>query len=240
MIQIWFQNKFRQLRGIHRSQRPVTWSLDVSLDLRMNKCLSNRQAGDLRRHRTHYDVAVMSLPYNRCWFSISWFVKGVRNRQHTFVPLQWRHNERDGASNHQPHDYLLSRLFKAQVKEIIKAPRHWPVWGEFTGEFPAQRAATPKMFPFDDVIMRIIKKPQALYGILVNIGSGGVHKSLRALKNKSSWISPVNKIHIFQCVGKIFCEEFQRVPSKFHAKYLTHALKDTIFINRWKIKSSWI
>ena len=31
-----------------------------------------------------------------------------------------------------------SRLFikpfiQAQIKENIKAPRHWPLWGEFTG-----------------------------------------------------------------------------------------------------------
>ena len=48
--------------------------------------------------------------------------------------LQWRHNELDGVSNHQPHDCLLNRLFKAQIKENIKAPRHWPLWGEFTGD----------------------------------------------------------------------------------------------------------
>ena len=47
--------------------------------------------------------------------------------------LQWRHNERNGVSNYQPHDCLLNRLLKAQIKEIIKAPRHWPLWGEFTG-----------------------------------------------------------------------------------------------------------
>ena len=29
---------------------------------------------------------------------------------------------------------LLNRLFKAQSKENIKAPRHWPLWGEFTGD----------------------------------------------------------------------------------------------------------
>ena len=41
-----------------------------------------------------------------------------------------------------------SRLFiqsfvHAQIKENIKAPRHWPLWGELpvTGEFPAQRAS---------------------------------------------------------------------------------------------------
>ena len=35
--------------------------------------------------------------------------------------------------------------------------------------------------------------------------------------------SPLHKIHISQCM--IFCVEFQRVPMKFHAKYLTYTLK---------------
>ena len=54
-----------------------------------------------------------------------------------YVPwksLQWHHNERNGVSNHQPRDCLLDCLFKAQIKEIIKALRHWPLWGEFTGD----------------------------------------------------------------------------------------------------------
>ena len=49
--------------------------------------------------------------------------------------------------------------------------------------------------------------------------------NLRALK-----IACLNEIHIFQCKGKTFCAEFQRFPLKFHTKYLTHILKDTIFI----------
>ena len=48
--------------------------------------------------------------------------------------LQWRHDERDGVPNHQPHDCLLIRLFEAQIKENIKVPRHWPLCGEFTGD----------------------------------------------------------------------------------------------------------
>ena len=48
--------------------------------------------------------------------------------------LQWRHNEYDGVSNHQANECLLSRLFKAQINENIKAPRHWRLWGEFTGD----------------------------------------------------------------------------------------------------------
>ena len=51
-------------------------------------------------------------------------------------PIQWRHNERDGVSR------LFTQPFvQAHIKEIIKAPRHWPLWGEFTGEFPAQRVS---------------------------------------------------------------------------------------------------
>ena len=70
--------------------------------------------------------------------------------------LLWRHNGRDGVTNHQPHDCLLNRLFMRRSKETSKlrvtglCVRNSPV----TGEFPAQRAVTRKMFPFDDVIMR--------------------------------------------------------------------------------------
>ena len=64
-----------------------------------------------------------------------------------------------------------------------------------------------------------------------NVTQGG----LRALK-----ISHVNKMHIFQCIAKLFCVEFQREPLKFHTKYLTHILKDTIFIQHWNFKSSWL
>ena len=41
----------------------------------------------------------------------------------SWLSLQWRHNERDGVSNHQPRHCLLNRLFR--IKENIKAPRHW-------------------------------------------------------------------------------------------------------------------
>ena len=50
------------------------------------------------------------------------------------ITLQLRYNERNGISNHQPSDCLLNRLFKAQIKENIKDPRHWPLSGEFIGD----------------------------------------------------------------------------------------------------------
>ena len=48
--------------------------------------------------------------------------------------LQWRHNEHDGVSNHQAYECLLKRVIQTQMNENIKAPRHRPLWGEFTGD----------------------------------------------------------------------------------------------------------
>ena len=52
------------------------------------------------------------------------------------VALLWRHNGHEGVSNHQPNDCLglLNRLIQAQIKENIKAPRHWPLCREVTGD----------------------------------------------------------------------------------------------------------
>ena len=49
------------------------------------------------------------------------------------VSLQRRHNEHNSDSNHQPHDCLVNHLLSADQRNI-KAPRHWPLWAEFTGD----------------------------------------------------------------------------------------------------------
>ena len=47
--------------GEFPTQRPVMRSFDVFFDLRLNKLLNkNHEAGDLTRHRAHYDVFVMT------------------------------------------------------------------------------------------------------------------------------------------------------------------------------------
>ena len=75
--------------------------------------------------------------------------------------------------------------------------------------------------------------------LVLHRGSGGRFKNTYELLNlRALKFSYVNKIHIFQCMGKIFCVEFQRYPLKFHTKYLTHTLKDMIFMQFWNFKSS--
>ena len=59
------------------------------------------------------------------------------------VTLQWRHNGRNGVSNHQPHDCLLNRLFRCRSMKTPKLRVTGPCAGNspVTGEFAAQRAS---------------------------------------------------------------------------------------------------
>ena len=78
-------------------------------------------------------------------------------------PLRWRHNERNGISNHQPHDCLRNRLFRPRSKETSKLRVTGLCEGNspVTNGFPHKGPVTRKMFPFDDVIMDVnsIKVP---------------------------------------------------------------------------------
>ena len=62
--------------------------------------------------------------------------------------IQWRHNERDGVPNHQPHDCLLDRLFKRRSRKhqssasLAFVRENSPL----TGEFPTQMASNEGHF----------------------------------------------------------------------------------------------
>ena len=80
---------------------------------------------------------------------LSWFISRSWNRgQHALThrhhtALQWRHNGRDGVSNHQPHDCLLNRLFRRRSNKTPKLRVTGLCAGKspVTGEFPAQMAS---------------------------------------------------------------------------------------------------
>ena len=46
--------------------------------------------------------------------------KMLGNRASSSLSWQWRHNEHDGVSNHQPHDCLLKRIFRRRSKKTSK------------------------------------------------------------------------------------------------------------------------
>ena len=57
--------------------------------------------------------------------------------------LQWRHNGRDGVSNHQPHDCLLNCLFRrrSKIKSKLRVTDLCAGNSPVTSEFPAQKAS---------------------------------------------------------------------------------------------------
>ena len=149
--------EFTGHRWIHRTKTSDAELRCFLGSARINVWANNRDAGDLRRHRAHYDVIVMGhnhIIHCQCWRTRG----GKMNRRfafNTLQELQRRHNERDGVSNHQPHDCFLNRSLRFRSKKTSKLRATGLCAGNspVTGEFLAQWPVTPKMSPFDDVII---------------------------------------------------------------------------------------
>ena len=94
---------------------------------------------------------------NMSWVSLIQLNFGfiLLNVTTNILPLHWRHNDHDGASNHQPHSCLLNRLFRRRSKKTSKLRVTGLCVGNSPGpvNFPHKGSVTLKMFPFDDVIM---------------------------------------------------------------------------------------
>ena len=126
----WLSNVCRRLSSaffhyeIHDSLRNTLTTLSIYLmfsDLHSFEILADIPSISLSRHKKDLQLhKVFSTRYT-CWHSF-------------YTTLQWRHNETECVSNHQPHVCELNGLFKAQIKQNIKAPRHWPLSEEFTGD----------------------------------------------------------------------------------------------------------
>ena len=105
----------------------------------------------------------------------------TRGRTKSCKSLRWRHNGHDGVSNHQPHDYLLNRLFGHRSKKTsnlcvtglcggihrgpVNSPHKWPV--------------TRKMSPFHDVIISHILSKRVSGEWPYCIPSNGVVSKIR-------------------------------------------------------------
>ena len=95
--------------GDFPTQRPVTRSLDVFFDLRLiNDWVNNREAGDLRRHRGHYDVIVMGT-----FFCFKWYTVLAQNN------LVWYFSSPYARWILCTRDQLLARVFWLTAHEHI-------------------------------------------------------------------------------------------------------------------------
>ena len=111
----------------------------------INICLINHMTQMISWHRIWMVGLVMS------WIDPRLFLTNNHQVLNRFIALQWRHNEHDGVSNHQPYDCLLNRLFIRRWKKTSKLR----VTGLCEGCIPRHKGpVTRKMFPFDDVIMK--------------------------------------------------------------------------------------
>ena len=78
---------------------------------------------------------------------------------------------------------------QAQIKENIRAPRHGPLCGNspVTGEFPALRPVTRKMFPFDDIIKIIKMLGCIMYFISASTTPTGIDNALHIDISVCTW-----------------------------------------------------
>ena len=119
----------------------------------------------LTKHSAHFlhynDVIMSSMASEITGVAIvcSTVGSGADQRKHH----QWRHNGRDGVSNHHPH-CLLNRLSSAHQRKhhsstslaFVRGIHRWRM------NSPHKKPVTRKMFAFDDVIMTV-RRPIALF-----------------------------------------------------------------------------
>ena len=118
----------------------------------MNCCFKNND------YQTLYIITVNSIGHT---FTIDscqiWDILQRENNERVRLSLQWRHNERDGVSNHQPHESIVySTVYSRRRSKnhqssaplvFVRRIHRWPV------NSPHKGPVTRKMLPFDDVIM---------------------------------------------------------------------------------------
>ena len=163
LVKIQQNREFTGHLWIPRTQRPVTRSVAVFFYLRLNKRLSKHSWGwwfethlrSLWRHSSVYWISYnymidCNIEYQLtkdCWCKPCYYkyinmeIKPIslKSNNHTinlvkYVSLQWRHNGRDGVSNIPVSLWFTQPFIGEQIKENIKAPRHLPLCGEFTGD----------------------------------------------------------------------------------------------------------
>ena len=88
------------------------------------------------------------------WYKGHGIKKIIHITDHLHSSLLWRHNGRESVSNHQPHDCLFNPLIRRRSKKTSKLR----VTGLCAGNSPGSHKwpVTWKVFPFDDVIMRLV------------------------------------------------------------------------------------
>ena len=116
------------------------------------------------------------------------------------LSLRWRHNGRDSASNHQPHECLLNRLIRRRSKKTsnstslafvwvihrgpVNSPHKWPVTRKcFHLMTPSCSFTSPGDDALDLLTFSSYKKPQELLKWITNLSDRYTHKAVTCKGN---------------------------------------------------------
>ena len=123
--------------------------------------------------------------------------------------LLWRHNGRDGVSNHQPHDYLLNRLFRRRSKKTskLRVTGLCAGYSPVTGELPAQMASNAE-FVFLWWCHHSIKRSIRKYQIAAV--TGYICPSL--FHHLSQWLTESPKYYFVYKKNEYNCFFFKHYP----------------------------
>ena len=110
---------------------------------------------------SHLSWSILMQPQEMQSFSWScWWLYPVLYKHQIYVrlvmwltSLQWRHNGRDGVSNHQRLDCLLNRFYRRRSKKTSKLRDFERGIHRGPVNSPHKWSVMRKMFPFDDVIL---------------------------------------------------------------------------------------
>ena len=137
----------------------------VAIEMSMSTIRYIIPYGKLDFSNVLFKIITKPIVYSICIFTLHFVHYGLNCRMTLFV---WDINTTEHYNDVIMRNWRLkSGLFtqpfiQAQIKWNIKAPHHWPLWGEFIDDrwisrmnSPHKRPVTRVMFPFDDVIMTI-------------------------------------------------------------------------------------
>ena len=103
-------------------QSSQKWRMVSSIQLRQNRSFLVIKSIEIEFVKTQL-AGLLSREMNSILGDVmgSWDSKALMAAVNVWrKPLQWRHNEHDGVSNHQHHGWLLNRLYKCRSKKTWK------------------------------------------------------------------------------------------------------------------------
>ena len=128
------------VRGIHRfpvnSPHKGQWRGALIFSLIcvwINGWVYNREAGDWRRYRAHFDISVMILLQNVPQIHVVFVASSLMQRLERNIPGSgnsklWHHYcdiIMSGSNHLRLYCFAALSFVPAQIKEYIKTPRHW-------------------------------------------------------------------------------------------------------------------